>query len=402
MEIAGQDFCLEHARNNNQIILGSYCRANCTYCFNKSNPHDLKLIAVPNRTMEQIKACIAELDPNKPDVLLGEFANKKSHKIIHGDISEFENIFQIIELIRKQCPDSRIHILSTNGSCFTPENLAFLNDQIKNVSILIHFCSANKETVARVMSPRNIGVVDLIPLIPSLPNLTISISLVALPHLVGWNDIENTLQFLIRYTPTSIICSLYGYTQFAPPAAQLPAQQARRIFKEYDQFVARIEKTYPGAITFTPIFNDHYIQSQNKKHLPLYTLDGMAIKTCFAAHPAKRVYAFCSEAAYPALSRYFKNTPYAKQIKKVKNHTFGGNIIAGGLLTNDDLARAIRKSDADIALVPDTPYDEDGLDLKGEHFSQLEKRTGKTILMINTTANKFIAQQALTYFRGTV
>lgn len=399
MRTAGQDFCLQQAKSNNQIVLGSECRANCTYCYNKANPADLDLITIPKRSPEELQACIAQLDPNKPDVIIGEFANKKSHKIIHGDIAEYPDFLTIIEQVRHRCPDARINIIASNGSAFTPDNLSYLNEKIKNLSITLHAMTHDRTTAAQIKADHNTAILDYLPMISRWDQIQFAISLVALPHRIEWEQIEQTVAFLIGCRPASLICNLFGYTRFTQPQPGLTEQDNQRIQREYDQFVQRIQARHQQAMTFSPILCDTYLQLSSGKPGAFYKMDAITLQRALAADGKNTTLAFCSEAAYPELSKLV-GMAHRARLLPVKNHTFGGNIIAGGLLTIDDFALAINQTPCEVALIPDTPFDEDGLDLKGQHYSHLSERTGRKIVVLKSASNYFLNLKAMAFIQG--
>ncbi len=84
-------------------------------------------------------------------------------------------------------------------------------------------------------------------------------------------------------------------------------------------------------------------------------------------------------------SQFVPNQHYAKL---VKNYTFGGNIVAAGLLMVDDFRKAMRESleeikDADLFILPSIPFNRANDDLKGENFTELFKQFDVTIWMVN-------------------
>jgi NifB/MoaA-like Fe-S oxidoreductase len=59
-------------------------------------------------------------------------------------------------------------------------------------------------------------------------------SLVALPHLVGWNDLRNTLEYLDQAGALTIRVLLPGYTRLSDPSLISPLLFDSLIFKLYN------------------------------------------------------------------------------------------------------------------------------------------------------------------------
>ncbi|RAK07090.1 4Fe-4S single cluster protein [Halanaerobium saccharolyticum] len=95
----------------------------------------------------------------------------------------------------------------------------------------------------------------------------------------------------------------------------------------------------------------------------------------------------CSRLAYDFLKEFLQpylNSNHNLELLQTENNFFGGSIIAAGLLTNQDLIKALSSLENKIErlILPEIIFDYYGNDLLGNHYSQLEDEFGTKVILI--------------------
>jgi len=209
-------YLLEACREN-VLPLTSRCNLGCVFCSNKQNPAQIftyKLPALPQTTIRQL---IPLLNPQEK-VIIGESATK----LDEGEPFTHPEILSVLKMLRAALPKTMLAI-TTNGTLLTEKvirELAALTPLELTVSpnsatpqgrrILMHDEAPNRALQAVDGLARH--------------DLPFHGSLVAMPHLVGFEDIKETVFFLARHGALTIRIFLPGYTKFAPEKLKFPLQ----------------------------------------------------------------------------------------------------------------------------------------------------------------------------------
>lgn len=199
---------LKTVQNDNILPITSVCNMNCRFCSHYNNPAGLEVYRFGHLDIFLIKELLEFLSPDET-LVIGESASK----IIEGDPFTHPDILKIICLIRDKFPGKQINI-TTNGSYLTDRVIKFLkeNEPIElNISLN---CSDPGERVF-LMSDKNPAIVfEGLELFQKY-NLTFHGSIVAMPHLMGWGYLKETIDLLASYQPASVRICLPGYTRYA-------------------------------------------------------------------------------------------------------------------------------------------------------------------------------------------
>ena len=65
----------------------------------------------------------------------------------------------------------------------------------------------------------------------------------------------------------------------------------------------------------------------------------------------------------------------------VENPLYGGSVSVAGLLNHQDSREQVKPTRNDVMFLPNEMYNVDGLDLLGEHMSELEKYYNAKIIL---------------------
>jgi len=347
-----------------QLPVSSVCNARCIFCSNEMNPFPIHRLGF--RPLDDVKQGIALLDPQGEQIRLGD---SLPGRISEGEALLHPDLLAILRLVRERAPQSTIQI-STNGSLLTAQLVEQLVPFLP-MTFTISYHSHNAHNWQRIFSrsERQYTIArDSFGLL-SARGFGIEGALVPLPALVGYDDIEQTIRAFKQWTDTVLIWGP-GYTRLATPELRAILDTDDR---ELSRFMARMRKTYQMDLELKPD--------------PLGPLAFAPFRVMRKTVYAKRrhVLWMLSEAAYTRARRtlagwkgYFPNDHVAV---KVKNHTYGGNIVCSGLLMVSDFRTAIREALAkhgtvDLIILPRNAFDYHGNDLTGEGYARLQEEFG--------------------------
>ena len=204
------ELLLQNAAKNNILPLTSICNVSCVFCSHKQNPPGLGVIGIPPldfNVVERLLHCINPLAP----LVIGESVTK----IMEGEPFTHPEFRKILDYIRCRFPDMPIKI-TTNGNLLDKQWIGFLASLGK---VSIHL-SINSASVANRFLLMKDSLADQAVRAPALLQeygIVYHGSMVAMPHLVGWSDMADTILMLSRRGAETLRIFLPGYTRFSPP-----------------------------------------------------------------------------------------------------------------------------------------------------------------------------------------
>ena len=214
-------YILRTIQQHNILPLTSRCNVSCIFCSHKNNPQQLNLLSIPPRTLEEVLISADFLDA-KRKIVIGESATE----IIEGEPFSHKDILPILQQVRLKYPKTPIS-LTTNGNKLTQEMVKELS-QLQPLELTISLNSANPSTRQLLMGQQGqIGIRSLCLL--QKAQIIFHGSLVAMPWLTGWEDMEQTVDYLNEMGAETIRVFLPGYTRLTKDSfqynqAQLEAQ----------------------------------------------------------------------------------------------------------------------------------------------------------------------------------
>jgi len=361
-----------------QLQITSTCNAKCLFCSNEQNPFQI------HRTSFRPLSEIKKLFWSFPSDYAGDIALNES---LPGRLSEGEalihpQIFEILEFIRAMRPHNAIRI-TTNGSLLSSEMIEKLA-KFKPLKISISFHSTVKEHWCTIFNLKENSYENAIQSFQKLKDagIEVSASLVPLPSLVGYEDIEKIIDFLSQYTSYLTIWSP-GYTAYARPII-LDALQHNK--EDLTEFLHHMREKYAVSIYWSldperlanldfpqDVFSYQFIRAFKDKSLTLLFLSSTA---AFSA--ATKVISQIAS-LYPGVQY---------EIREVKNRAYGGNIEVSGLWMLSDIDYAlteygIANKQNVIVCMPGNFLDYYGHDLQGAHVMPfLEKYSANASFII--------------------
>jgi len=403
------------------------------------NPAEIDTYYVDNLSREQIYTLIEFLDKAEK-IIIGESATR----ICEGEPFIREDITEILQSIRLKYVSTPIQI-TTSGIHLSEAVLSELKS-IGNIELNV---SLNSSSIGgREKLYRGKAHMEAVDAVKKLINYGISYSgsIVAMPHLVGWEDISETVLFLKENGASTIRIFMPGYTKFAKGI--LPPENIK---SSLEKFTAKLGKTIDtpliiepsgindlnaevlGVKMGSPAWNsgivkgdrilrvngkavisrvDAYYRILKTGNPKLKVLRGWEFKEIIVNKPAKvpsglvfnydihpdtinriergilryrgsRCLLLTSELAYGMLTGCILQNDSVK-IEAVKNRYFGGNIMCAGLLTISDIEAYMSETGhmPEVLILPEIMFDTAGRDLLGEHFKKIEESLGIKVEVI--------------------
>jgi hypothetical protein len=223
---------LDSVQQANVLPLTSGCDSHCVFCSHKNNPPGIAVVSIGRRSLAEITRSLAFLDPAHV-ITIGESATP----IIEGEPLSHPDFAEIIELLRRAFPGTPVEI-TTNGRYLTPEVVALL-EKAGGITLNVSLNSASPRGRRLLMadtpqqSERAIAAVRLL----ATSAVPFSGSLVAMPNLVGWDDLRETVRFLAASGATVVRVIVPAYAEQADRAL-FPDEAT--VFAEVRRFVAEM------------------------------------------------------------------------------------------------------------------------------------------------------------------
>lgn len=433
MKPAPFNLLLETASRDNILILTTSCTTSCVFCSHLQNPDEIEAYYVNTLNREQIDTLIEFLDGTKK-IIIGESATR----ICEGEPFLCSGIIEILEHIRNRYPKAAIQI-TTSGIHLDGAVITRL-EAIGNIELNVSLNSSSANGRKKLYRGKeHFSAVEAVKLLKS-SSLVYSGSIVVMPHLVGWEDIRETILFLQEYGAASIRLFMPGYTRFTkgllPPSdirsslesftqevvkllqiplvmepsgvkdtlalvegilAGSPAQKSgiikgdrilgingRRVVSRADAYYKAYEAGNPtielerGEKIFETLVEKPVDSSSGMVfNYDIHPDTILGIKKGLSRNKGKSCLILTSELAYDLLSFCISDKREA-EMEAVRNEFFGGNILCAGLLTLIDIEAHLgrRGSLPQVILLPGIMFDTAGRDLMGRHFMELEEKLG--------------------------
>ena len=370
------------AKGNEKFILpiASVCGADCVFCFNKYNPMDMDL-ASGFRDMDDIQQAIELLGGDIPIHLGGEsngVVRQEGEPLLHP------KIFEIMGMIRKKHPHTLVHIM-TNATQLTEKFILKLLP-FSPITFQISYHSNSQHNWCKILGIRAKKFLIAQNSFPLLQKYGIhcKTTIVAMPNLVGFDDIEGTISYLRQFTDIINIYSPH-YTD----AANAKDEEFRHGMSydpiEMSEFLKKMRVKYNSNIDWPldplkPINLGGY----HSNFMPANIMNNLMYKGW--KHP---LWLFSEAAWIRGAGKVVEDaTPYFPNEHStlcVKNTTYGGTITTAGLLMVDDFDKAIEKAfnedfdlrhKIDTFVVPALPFNRFGQDMVGKNYSLLQDKYG--------------------------
>lgn len=205
MNTASYNYILKVVQETNILPVTSACTSGCIFCSHKNNPPGLNVFALPKLTIEEIDNITEFLDGSRK-IVIGESASR----IIEGEPFLREDIIDILKLIRRKYPDTEIE-LTTSGTYLT-EEIVYELEKLQPIELNISLNSSS--AFGRKLLHREKNIMKAVEAVEHLKSSTVAFhgSIVAMPNIVGYEDIKETISFLSSCEAKTIRVFVPGFS----------------------------------------------------------------------------------------------------------------------------------------------------------------------------------------------
>jgi len=370
---------LAGGRPQNQLPISAVCNSHCLFCSNNLNP--FPIYGGMFRETEDIKAQLSAMNANDDPIRMSD---SLPGRISEGEALLHPRLFEILDLVRRKFFYNTL-CFTTNGSMLDEDFLKKLAG-FRPIEITLSMHSTNPELWSKIFGKSEDVARIAIASPPLIRKYRIYLkgTIVPLPRICGWDDIEQTYSYFVSQGAKGMILYQPGYT------VQTPQERIADIecpMEEFVDFAQRMKEKYNVPLSPLPDFDA--ASNVAVETIIANTLKGN-LKT--KGGPYMRVIWLVSEAAYPVLEHLVAekavSAPNTHHVVAVKNYTYGGNIISAGLLMVDDLVSAgkaalIQFPDNSLFLVPSNPFDGLLRDLKGGYAFRISEELGVPVGVVH-------------------
>ena len=232
---------LNTVQKQNILPLTSVCNLNCIFCSHKNNPPGVKTYSFGHLSLELIKELIDYLSPYQK-VTLGESATR----IIEGEPFLHPDFKEILSLIRDKWREKEIKI-ATNGSFLTKSMVDFLK-RMEPISLNVSLNCATPENREYIMKDKNPQQVFKGLEYLNQNSMEFHGSIVALPHITGWDTLKNTIEILNQKSPQTIRVFLPGFTKYTDKELTFSSE----LLSKLRDYINKLKKEYQVPLILEP------------------------------------------------------------------------------------------------------------------------------------------------------
>ena len=374
-------FILEWFAGNkpsNQLPISAVCNCHCLFCSNNLNP--FPVVTGLFRDVEDIKLQLCSMGANDGPIRLSD---SLPGRISEGEALLHPRLFEILQLVRRK--------FFYNTLCFTT-NACLLNEPFlkrlaafRPIEMNVSMHSTRPELWAGIFAKSEKDARTAIDALPMLKRYGIELSgtIVPLPRLCGWDDLERTYECFVTSGAKSMTLYWPGRTVRTPEAV---AGDLACPLEEFTAYAQRMKARFS-----TPL--DAYPDMVERLPVAVETIVAKTLK----GNPKARGGAYhhviwlTSRAAFDRLAKMVAekvaSAPNRHEVAPTDNLTYRGNIIVSGLLMVDDFTSAARAAlerwpDADLFLVPSAGFDSLCRDLTGVPAYKMAESLGRPVWLV--------------------
>ncbi|MEW6723876.1 MAG: radical SAM protein [Bacillota bacterium] len=209
----------------------SVCNIRCAFCSNYQNPPGTRTYRLGYRPVAEIEAALEGM-VHCDQIVIGEAATR----IDEGEPFAHPEIRAILRLVRQRFPEKPL-VLTTNGLLVTEADLDLLSG-LHPLEINLSLNSADPAVRQRLLGDTRPDWVPTLVGRLAEAGLAFHGSLVAVPHLTGWSDTEETILFLAEGGAETVRVFLPGYTRLAPPGLRFDPALHSQLAQVVDRLAA--------------------------------------------------------------------------------------------------------------------------------------------------------------------
>ena len=212
MKLAPFNMLLQAISQHNILTLTTKCGTACVFCSHHQNPEGVEVYRVKDVTMEELELLLDFVDEERK-LIIGESASR----ICEGEPFANKDIMPMLRRIRDRYPKLPIQI-TTSGVYLTEDIVSELS-QLGLIELNVSFNSSSEAGRKLLYNGKShMRTIEAVAMLERY-KITFNGSLVAMPQLVGWDDIKAAVRLLDKYGAAMIRMFLPGYTRLSkqPP-----------------------------------------------------------------------------------------------------------------------------------------------------------------------------------------
>ncbi len=355
------------------IPISAVCNTSCFFCSNKQNPFHTE-----RPGFLSLEEFYRELYFVRNTCLTDESRTLSLSNMFPGTVSEGEALLHpelptILREIRRYLP-SQMHLaITTNGSTLTDERISLLA-RYAPIDVSISIPSFTEKYWLKMLGTTNSNLFKTaIEAFDKLNDAGVPIhtSTVALPNLVGYDDLDNTIEQIIARKVNQLFFWYPAYTKYSPDSEFL-RYASTLDHRELHEFITKKAKEHP---------THQFGETGTLETITRYKLSDATIQELADSYYLGNVLWLTSHAAFQMIKAKIDSTvslqAASNTVQFIENSTYGGNIICAGLLTIEDILAAIRKyatSETDLIVLPPPLFlNSLGEDLMGDSIFRLDR-----------------------------
>ena len=368
-----------------QLSISAVCNARCLFCSNHMNPFPIRKNVF--REIEDVKLQLSLGSANYEGGIY--MSDSLPGRISEGEAFLHPQFFEILTLVREKFLVNLLHF-TTNASLLAEPFVRQLAP-FRPVEINVSLHSTQPKLWARIFQTTEKQAHIALKSFSFLKQHHIDFTgtIVTLPRICGWNDIEETFDYLVAAGAKSIFLWWPGFSDKTPAVIKREIECPR---DEFEDFVKRMQDNFPRF----PIAPHPNLLEPRKlpiKRIMNFTLQGN-LKAFGGAF--NHVLWLVSEAAYPEISmimeQFAQDVSNEHLVFPVKNSSYGGNIQVSGLLMVSDFLAAGKEAlqrwpATDLVLIPKMPFDAFFRDLQKTPALIIPEILGRTTWLVFETGS---------------
>ena len=364
---------------SNQLPISAVCNSHCLFCSNHLNP--FPVAGGFFRDVEDIKLQLCAMSDHDDPIRMSD---SLPGRISEGEALLHPQLFEILEMVRRKFFYNTL-CFTTNASMLDSVFLKKLS-AFRPMEINVSLHSTEPALWAHIFGQDTRKAEIAIASLPLLRAQKIDLigTLVPLPKICGWEGLERTYAHLIAQGARSMILYWPGHTHLTRPEVLADLECS---LTEFTDFSERMKAAFRVPLIPHP-------DMVSPLQIRVETIVAKTLK----GNPKNRGGAYrevvwlSSAAAFCRLESMVKektlSAPNLHQVEPVENGTYGGNIMAAGLLMVEDFIHAGKKvlerqPEVELFLVPREPFDSLLRDLQGTPAYIIADDLGRPVWLVN-------------------
>jgi len=241
-----QYLLVEAVREHNVLPLTGTCNLSCVFCSHKHNPPLTRAFSFQPLPEEKWSDLINYLDSDRK-IVIGESATR----LREGEPFTHPHILTVIEKIRRLHPLTRLQV-TTNASLLNKEIIDRLTG-FQPLELVLSLNSATEKGRRLLMNDPEPQKALSVPEMLCRSGLPFHGSLVALPHLVGYEDLRHTINLLDQAGADTVRILRPGYTKLSSTEIIPPPGTDQ----ELENLVASLENNLQTVLVLEPPLLDN-------------------------------------------------------------------------------------------------------------------------------------------------